>query len=343
MEGTIKPPAPLSNEGDVAENWMRWKTDFMIFMEFTNYNDKAQDIKAYLLRNYIGKFGQSVIQKIVFENTADKDDMNKLLTKLDAYFNPVNEVMARYLFLTRYKQKNESIEDYISDLKKKAEICNFGKLTNNLIRDQIIAHLHDKALRKKIFEVKNLSLSKLVSMYNEHYTDITQKKQASSEGMKQNEVNQKCWRCHIKHIQRKCPAWNSKCEICGKLHHFTHCCKNKNPSKKETAVTNMYNPNETVYHSNTNLRTGNIRHGNTTDTEALHPSAPPPHNDVHHLYPRLNNVNNNLVWHESIQANAATPTTNVNWQHNVASMQTRTNEINTNISRKDNKESCTLS
>ncbi|XP_076395148.1 uncharacterized protein LOC100883608 isoform X2 [Megachile rotundata] len=296
MEGTIKPPAPLSNTGDMAQNWTRWKKDFLIFMELSNYNDKSQDIKAYLLRNYIGEYGQSIIEKIVFENAADRDDMNKLLVKLDGHFTPINEVMARFLFFSRFKQQKESIEDYISDLKKKAEICNFGKLTNSLIRDQIIAHIGDKALRKKLFEVKNLDLSKLVLMYIEHYASITQKSQVPSESTKQNDTSHKCWKCNKKHPPRKCPASNFKCANCGDLHHFTQCCKKNNLSKTETTETKMYNPNKNVYRSNTNLRAGNIQHGNTTTTEALLPSAPPLVDYGYKLYPNLYNVHSNAKY-----------------------------------------------
>lgn len=117
MEGTIKPPGPLSNKGNMAENWMRWKKDFMIFLELSNFTDKSQDVKAYLLRNYIGEVGLNVMQKMVFENVADRDNIHVLLAKLDIFFNPVNEVEARYNFFTSHKKKNESIEDYITDLK----------------------------------------------------------------------------------------------------------------------------------------------------------------------------------------------------------------------------------
>lgn len=286
MEGTIKPPAPLSNKGDMIENWTRWKKDFLIFIELSNYSDKPQDVQAYLLRNYIGEFGQRIIQKVVFENAADRDDMNKLLIKLEAHFNPVTEVMARYLFFTRCKQQNESIEDYVSDLKKKAEICNFGKLANSLIRDQIIFRLSDKALTKQLLEVKNLDLPKLVSVYKEHYNSITQKSQVSSESKKQNDIRTKCWRCNGRHAQKKCPAWNVKCAICGDLHHYSGCCRKTNLPNTETTVPRMYNPNENVYRSNTDLRARNIQHGNTMNTQALNPSAPPlPPSYGNQLYP----------------------------------------------------------
>ncbi|XP_029050026.1 uncharacterized protein LOC114879356 [Osmia bicornis bicornis] len=238
MEGTIKPPGPLSNKGNMAENWMRWKKDFMIFLELSNFIDKSQDIKAYLLRNYIGEVGLNVIQKI---NVADRDNIYALLAKLDTFFNPVNEVEARYNFFTRHKQRNESIEAYITDLKRKAETCNFGKLTDSLIRDKVVADLNDKVLRKKLFEVQNLDLPKLVSMCNEHNVVITQKQQASSEDTKQKKGDSCCWRCKQKHPFNRCPAWNFKCAHCNELHHFNYCCPRNNPSNKKRQETNKCN------------------------------------------------------------------------------------------------------
>jgi len=118
MEAHARAPDPLTKDGDMASNWQSWKEDFLIFMKVTGYIDKPNEIRANLLKNRIGKVGIEAIQNISFDNMQDKDDMDKLIEKLEEYFNPPKkEVIERYQFFTRSKKQNESIEQYINILK----------------------------------------------------------------------------------------------------------------------------------------------------------------------------------------------------------------------------------
>lgn len=117
----VRPPDPLSDNGDITQNWKQWKKDFMIFMNVSNLMDKPKEEQAYLLRSYIGKIGQNAIEKIV--SIKERDDMNILLAKLDKYFCPSkNEIVERYNFFNLKKKKDESIETYITQLKVNIEI-----------------------------------------------------------------------------------------------------------------------------------------------------------------------------------------------------------------------------
>lgn len=118
MEAHARAPDPLTKEGDMARNWQSWKEDFIIFMKVTGYIDRPNDIRANLLKNRIGKVGIDAIQIMSFDNEQDKEDMDILMAKLEAHFNPPKkEVVERYAFFTRMKKQNESIEEFIKILK----------------------------------------------------------------------------------------------------------------------------------------------------------------------------------------------------------------------------------
>lgn len=82
MNMYVRPPDPLSDNGDITQNWKQWKKDFMIFMNVSNSMDKPKEQQAYLLRSYIGKIGQNAIEKIVSTNLKERDDINILLANL---------------------------------------------------------------------------------------------------------------------------------------------------------------------------------------------------------------------------------------------------------------------
>ncbi|XP_031370833.1 formin-J-like isoform X2 [Apis dorsata] len=261
----VRPPDPLSDNGDIAQNWKQWKKDFMIFMNVTNSMDKPKEQQAYLLRSYIGKIGQNAIEKIISTNLKERDDMNVLLAKLDKYFCPSkNEVIERYNFFNSKKKKDESIETYITQLKSKAKTCNFGKITESLIRDKIIMEINDKNLKTKIFNTENLNLLTLIKIFNEHQNlqkkkeenkikndtrsdnasfkntpkivkNFDEKTNSSNNNEKSINMQNKrnCKKCNQRHPIKACPAWGLKCEKCGMYNHYTNCCPTQFNEKKE--------------------------------------------------------------------------------------------------------------
>jgi hypothetical protein len=118
MEAHARAPDPLTMDSDMVSNWQSWKEDFIIFMKITGYIDQSNEIRANFLKNRIGKVGIDAIQNISFDKPEDKDDMDILILKLEEYFNPPRkEVVERYQFFTKAKKQNETIEQYINNLK----------------------------------------------------------------------------------------------------------------------------------------------------------------------------------------------------------------------------------
>ncbi|XP_071866682.1 uncharacterized protein isoform X2 [Bombus fervidus] len=259
MDIYVRPPEPLSDNGDMVQNWQKWRKDFMIFMKASNSINKEQDYQAYLLRTYIGKVGQDVIEKIVSNHLKERDNMNILLAKLDKYFlPPKNEVIERYNFFKSCKNSDVSIENYIVYLKNKAKTCNFGNMTDSIIRDKLIIEFDDKQMRQKLFNVKDLNLSGFISIFNEHKSAMQKRKQDTNQNRKQIDDNnikidnvsaknvthsnkeisnsnrnekrvrrqnkKNCSKCNQRHPMQACPAWGLKCEKCYKYNHYTNCC-----------------------------------------------------------------------------------------------------------------------
>ncbi|XP_031847534.2 uncharacterized protein LOC116433521 [Nomia melanderi] len=167
---------PLSNTGNQTENWLKWKKGFINYLKVNDFIEKSEDLKIHLLKENIGVIGQTAIDKIYKESNKPINNMNNLLEQLDIYFQVSNnEVIERYKFFSRFQNKDETINAYILDLKKKAETCNFGTLTDSLIRDKVIVGIKDKNLRMKLFNTENLDLIKLMTIYHEHTNAIQTK------------------------------------------------------------------------------------------------------------------------------------------------------------------------
>lgn len=64
------------------------------------------------------------------------------------------------LFRSRLQQPGESFDNSGTNLKIKAQSCNFGTLKDSTIRDQIVFGIGDKKIRERLLREPELKLEK---------------------------------------------------------------------------------------------------------------------------------------------------------------------------------------
>ena len=102
MDRLVHPKA-LVLEGNLVENWKKWKQDFTIYMTATEYDGKDEKIKSSLLLHCIGEKSREVYHTFNFED-GEELIFNKIIEKFDEYFAPrKNITYSRYNFFT-YRQ-----------------------------------------------------------------------------------------------------------------------------------------------------------------------------------------------------------------------------------------------
>ena len=101
---------------------------------------------------------------VVFAD-GERDNYNTVLRKFDNYCTPrVNETYERYVFRTCLQRDEETIEQYVTDLKYKAKSCNYGDLEESLIRDQIVLGTPNVKVKERLLSIDDLNLEKTVSI-----------------------------------------------------------------------------------------------------------------------------------------------------------------------------------
>ena len=69
-----------------------------------------------------------------------------ILTALETYCVPrKNTIYEGYVFRTT-SQEDRAVDVFVTDLRRKAEYCEFGALKDSLIRDQIVVSINDPKL-----------------------------------------------------------------------------------------------------------------------------------------------------------------------------------------------------
>ena len=65
--------------------------------------------------------------------------------------------------MRRLQQEKEGVMSFIEDLQKRADICSFGDLRDQMVHTQIVAGLHDSQLRRRLMANDNLTLDQVIA------------------------------------------------------------------------------------------------------------------------------------------------------------------------------------
>ena len=63
-----------------------------------------------------------------------------------------NVVFERFKFNNSFQSPNETVDSYINNLRYLASTCEFGALTDELIRDRLVIGVKESSLKEKITE-----------------------------------------------------------------------------------------------------------------------------------------------------------------------------------------------
>jgi hypothetical protein len=156
MESGLKPPRAISFEGNVAENWRRWIQHFRLFLNATGRDKKSEEIQCSTLLAVYNTF-------VIAEGEENK--IETLIKKFELYCTPKKNVtFERHVFNTRNQEPNESIDSYVTELRKLAKSCEFAQLHDSLIKDRIVCGIHSAEVKARLLREEDLTLDKALNI-----------------------------------------------------------------------------------------------------------------------------------------------------------------------------------
>ena len=253
--------------GCSRRRWSTWKMKWNAFATRTKLSGEDTDVQIATLVSALPDRAIEALDTLPDENQSDKKDVKKILELLKAeYLDDVNEILHEsYIFFTRQQEKGEPIASYITELGRLAGTCNFGDLTERLIRDRIVCGITNKSLRKALLTRPQLKLTECIQMcksnhasrdraedmtssrgptpINAEEADIyamratplrrmpphtgTHQAGSSQTSADKQSVSERCQYCGCaQHGQRQeCPALGKSCLKCGGKNHFAKVCR----------------------------------------------------------------------------------------------------------------------
>ncbi|XP_072384513.1 uncharacterized protein [Diabrotica undecimpunctata] len=235
----FKPPSPLFEHQSPASYWLLWKQKFTIYLIASGKSASTEEVKIANLLNFIGDEGVDIYNTFTEDQQATLD---KLIGAFDYYFLPKKIVpMETFKFHNLVQGNEQSINQYLTDLKKQARLCEFKctKATcgesyeDRMIRDQLIIRLkcNESQLRllgeQALTTEKILEYCKSIELSKEHIKVLTKEEDVNF--VKQYKPLKKllCKKCCYEHFPNRCPAFNKTCASCQVKGHFAKACPNR--------------------------------------------------------------------------------------------------------------------
>ena len=259
MAKNLHPPEKLLLTGNLKDNFRKFKQQFEIYITAAGISNSTENIKCATLLHVIGPDAIEIFNTFRWneegDNEGDDKKMSKVLSKFEKYCTPkCNVTYERHQFNTRNQKEGESIDSYVTELRILSKSCEFGDLSDSLIKDRIVCGVIMDTVRSRLLRETDLTLQKAVDICRAAEAssqqlkvlqtasagasgsniDFVRKKSDKNKLMKNTEnrpaasqQKQKCGKCGYKHEPRKCPAFGKICMNCKKKNHFMRQCRSK--------------------------------------------------------------------------------------------------------------------
>ncbi|KAJ8034400.1 hypothetical protein HOLleu_21220 [Holothuria leucospilota] len=282
-----QPPPFLQSAGVPTVPWKQWISVFETYLLASGGEEYSAERKRAMLLHCIGVEGQRIFQTLPkLPDSVKLDTYQGAVKVLEDYFIPsVNVVAERYRFRQRAQKTGETIDCYVASLRELSKTCDFGPMTDEMIRDQIIEKTATPRVRERLLMEKDLKLNgaietakcienamKEAKAIGNSLTKETLEQDVyrlTSRGNKPNvtktgtKTKRVCYRCgSTQHIASdpNCKARDKKCRNCKKIGHFAVMCRSKPIAQTKNYVREVTTQNSTgppAYHIPSNPGDGN--------------------------------------------------------------------------------------
>lgn len=258
----IKKVKNLSLNGNLSENWRRFKQNYDIFEEAAGIKTKPESIRIASFLNTIGEKAVEIFNGFDL-SVEDRKDFAKIQNAFEKHCMAKKPILLeRFQFFSRRQNDNETLKSFLADLVKLAATCEFTEQETSLVRDQFVLGILNKELQADLLLLEDklnydkiVELLELLSEARQHhetntiiqdeslprkfqYENIELKKKVGNEDKPKNDNDDEdktklkyfknaCKNCHLKHKFRDCPAFGKKCGNCFQLNHFAVSCKTR--------------------------------------------------------------------------------------------------------------------
>ncbi|XP_061156017.1 uncharacterized protein K02A2.6-like [Syngnathus typhle] len=251
------------------QSWEEYCEIMDQFFEANEIDDG--DKQRAILLSVVGASTYSLMRNLLSPTKPKEKTYGELVALLKNHFDPKpSEIVQRYKFDSCSRKPNESVMEYVAELRRLAQDCNYGNTLEQKLRDRIVCGINDDRIQRRLLAEADLTCEKALSIAvaAETATKNAQDLQNPCATAKCFKVNkgpqqrgafkcgnvQECYRCKGQHNAAECKFKQEKCHACGKVGHIASACRNKSKQKRY-----VVNPTAKKEQSRSSYRSHNVQ------------------------------------------------------------------------------------
>lgn len=249
MSDHLTKVSPLKLDGNLSENWRKFKRNFDIFLVAGELNEKTDTIKINTLLNAIGEEAVEVFDSFNLTEV-QKTQYAEVVKAFADFCEPKkNIVYERFMFNQRSQKEGESFDHFLMEIKRLVRTCEFGDKENEMLRDRIVMGINEQRLQTRLLETANLSYDTAVEKCR---TNEATKEQTTTmnKSFSVNEIKN-----HAANTQHRNNSRNGNNNNSTRQHNNT---RNSNNAR-------AYNRNSTQNHTQNRHSNGNDKRNNNNN------------------------------------------------------------------------------
>lgn len=116
---------------------------------FIDANSIKDDKRVVVLLSVIRSKMYGILRNVLAPEKPNEKTYDQLTAALKAHFNPKPVVIAeRFHFHHRTQSGEESVTEYVAELKKLARNCNFGQHLEEALRDRLVCGMRSQGAQR---------------------------------------------------------------------------------------------------------------------------------------------------------------------------------------------------
>ncbi|UYV85039.1 K02A2.6-like [Cordylochernes scorpioides] len=225
----------------------------------------GRDQESYLIlilfSHSFAEIASSAAEATASGPSADSGEAMDTLPATQQHLEPKKKIPQRCFFLKRTQRENETVSEYLRELKHLASNCAFGEMLEVMLRDRLVAGSTSESLQKRLLqeddEVKLERVFALAVSYELAEKDakelherevarvtshIERSRNSKCSPTKENFTTatkeRTCYRCGMKnsHLAPACPHKFKTCCKCKRIGHLSRVCKARGNTQKSGCV-----------------------------------------------------------------------------------------------------------
>ena len=245
-------------EFDIARG--DWKSYVERAKQYFTANDVTGEAKQRaILLSACGDATYRRIKDVLHPQAPGDTSFKTIVDKMTKHFQPEpSEIVQRKRFHSRQRLPNESVNEYVTQLKHIAEHCNFGNSDRlkEMLRDRLVCGIaNDKWQQRLLAEGGDLPYDKAIKLLlaleaaEKEVKDLTGEDRATVKPQPVQYVRTRrnppkkqsadrsspCYRCGGAHDQAKCRFRSAECHFCHKKGHIAAVCRQKAKRRSSTS------------------------------------------------------------------------------------------------------------